>query len=108
MSIRGIDTQIMINRTTDMARDASAMMKRPEVNQDILAAQQKLSDAQDQTRVKGTEQSEMETIRADEDGGSGSEYEGDGKGRNKDGENNEDVPKSMLVPRGNNIIDIKV
>jgi len=108
MSIRGIDTQIMVTRTPDYAREASAIQKRPEVTQELLAAAQKLSDAQDQSRVKGSEHSEMETIRTDVDGGSGGAYGEGGEKNRGDEEKDGEIPKGMLVPPGNNVIDIKV
>jgi len=108
MSIRGIDTQIMISRLTDNVRDASALQKRPEFVQDALAAQGRINDAQDQTRVVKTAASEMERIRTDVDDGGGAGYadgsEDDGSGKKK----KEEIDPDMLVPPGNNRIDIKV
>jgi len=106
MSIKGIDTQIMVTRTPDVARDASALIKRPEVNQEFLAVQQKAADAHNQSRVKGTEQSEMETIRTDVDGGG---YGGGGsEGQENENEEDGEIPMGMRVPPGNNLIDIRV
>jgi len=98
----------MITRSADFAKDASAMQKRPEMTQDFLAVKQKMSDAHDQSRVKGTEQTEMESIRTDVEGGAGSGYDRfDGEpeeGEEDDGE----IPVDLRVPPGNNVIDIKV
>jgi len=108
MSIKGIDAQIMITRTPDYARDASAAHKRPEMTQEYLAAQTKISDAIAKGRVAGSEHSEMETIRTDVDGGAGGTYEGQGEGKHgEDGEDGE-IPPDLRVPPGNNIIDIRV
>ena len=106
MSIRGIDTQIMISRLTDNIRDTSAMQKRPEVAQDTLAAQGRISNAQDQTRVAKTLETEMEQIRSDVDEGGGAGYGGSGEGSGKEQE--EETDPDMLVPPGNNKIDIMV
>jgi len=108
MSIKGIDAQIMITRTPDFARDASTAQKRPEMTQSFLAAQTKMSDAIAQGRVAGTEQSEMEMIRTDVDGGSGNEYEGEGEGKKGKDEKEGEIPQNLRVPPGNNIIDIRV
>ena len=108
MSIKGIDAQIMITRTPDYARDASAAQKRPEMTQDFLAAQTKMHDAIAKGRVAGSEQSEMETIRTDVDGGSGSSYEGEGEGKHGEGGEDGEIPRDLRVPPGNNIIDIRV
>ena len=106
MSIRGIDTQIMISRLTDNIRDTSAMQKRPEVAQDTLAAQGRINDAQDQTRVAKSLETEMEQIRPDVDDGGGAGYGGGGGGQGK--EQDEEIDPDMLVPPGNNKIDIMV
>ena len=106
MSIRGIDSQIMITRTADASRDASALQKRPEVAQDYQAQQSKVQEARDQTRVAKTLESEMENIRADEDGGGNGGYES-GSGMGSGGDEPED-DFSTLVPPSNNMIDIKI
>ena len=108
MSIKGIDTQIMINRATDLVRDASAMQKSAEVQQQFLAAQQKAADAQSQSKVSATKESEMENIKTDVDGRSGGGPGGGSGGSGSKEEDNEEIPSGMLVPPGNNIIDIKV
>ena len=107
MSIRGIDTQIMINRTAEFSKDASAMMKRPEVQQEFLAAQQKVSDAQAQGKVLQTQESEMENIRTDVDGGGLGGGGGEGAEPDED-EKKGDSARAMLVPPGNNVIDITI
>ena len=107
MSIRGIDSQIMITRSPDFARETSFVQQRPEVNQQILAEQQKITVAQEQTRVKETEEAEMEGIRTDEDGGNESEYDSHGRRRKKSKEEETNNPV-FLVPPSNNILDIRV
>lgn len=106
MSIRGIDTQIMISRLLDNVKDTSAVQKRPEVAQDTLAAQAKVSATQEQSKVAKTMESDMERIRADVDGGSGAGYEGDG-GHGKDKEKDELEPGSF-VPMERHFIDITI
>jgi len=105
MSIRGIDSQIMITRSPDFARENSAIQHRPEVNQQILAEQQKVTAAQEQSRVKQTEEAEMEGIRTEEDGGGNSEYDGSG-GHAPEEEEDELSKPGMLVPPSNHILDI--
>ena len=107
MSIRGIDTQIMINRLPDNAKEVSEVLKRPEVLQDILGNKSKLNDVIDQTKVAKTLEAEMEQIRTDVDEGSGNEYSGsDKKGRK--GKDSIDEDPEMLVPMEKHIIDIKI
>ena len=110
MSIRGIDTQMMITRSSDLVRDVSATQNRPEVNQASLAAHEKFVAAQDQSRVQATLESEMEQIRPDEEGESGNEYEGSGrKGHRNEKENEEDKADTGLkVGQSDHVIDIMV
>ena len=108
MSIKGIDTQIMISRLPDNARDTSALLKRPEVFQDTLAAQTKVNDAQEQSKVIKTTESEMEEIRADVEGGSGGAAgSGGGAGHNED-EQNDELEPGTYVPAEKHFIDITV
>lgn len=108
MSIKGIDTQIMISRLPDNSKDTSAVQKKPEVWQDQLGQQSKINDAQMQSKVAKTSESEMEAIRPDVDeGGSGAGgYDGSqGSGR---GEEDEKPKPGMLVPPDRHIIDITI
>ena len=106
MSIRGIDTQIMITRTADFARETSSTQRHPETTQEHLAAQTKVESAQDQSRVAATNESEMENIRTDEDG-SGSGASGGGSGSEEE-EMTEEQKKELLVAPGDHdqLIDI--
>ena len=109
MSIRGIDAQMMITRSPDFVRDASAMQKKPEMMQEHLAAAQKINDAQDQTKVSKTAESGMEKIRADDDGGTAGGYGGGGGGSEESEDEQGDRPDSGLyVAPGNNTIDITI
>ena len=107
MSIKGIDSQIMLSRLPDNVKEASSIQKKPELMQEFLATQGKLNDAQDQTRVAKTSEAEMENIRTDVDGGSGNDG---GEENEKSGEKNEmdEVDPDMLVPPGHNVIDITI
>ena len=108
MSIKSIDSQIMMARTTDISRDTSALQKRPEVAQDTLAAQERINAAQDQSRIAETMESEMTEIRPDEDGAGGGEYEG-GHGHGSEEDDEEAGPVlNMYVPASNNVIDIRI
>ena len=108
MSIKSIDSQIMIARTTEFSKDTSTVQKRPEIAQEYLAAREKINDAQDQSRVAKTFESKLSELRPDEDGGGnggGGGESGPGSGKNKkDGETDPD----MLVPPVKSVIDIRV
>jgi len=110
MSIRGIDTQIMITRATDFVREANSVQRQPEIAQDHLAAQAKIESTQDQSRVNATTESEMENIRTDvdEDGSNASGEEQ--SNRKKQNEDPEDVPVDLRVAPAlhDQLIDITV
>jgi len=108
MSIKGIDTQIMIQRSTDFARDTSNILKHPETAQEFLATQTKINSAQEQSRVAATTETENEEIRTDVDGGSGGEYSGGGGSDEEDEEFAEEQRIALLVPPSQNIIDITI
>ena len=109
MSIRGIDTQIMITRTADFVRETSSVQKQPEVTQDYLAVQTKIESAQEQSRVAATNESEMENIRTDKDG-EGSGAEGNNDSRQEEQEMTEEQQKELLVAPApyDQLIDIHV
>jgi len=104
MSIKGIDSQIMIARTADFSKDTSAVQKKPEVTQEYLAVQEKINDAQDQTRVAKTSETDKAELRPDDGGGDGS---GGGGGSGKKKKNGE-TEVEMLVPPSDSVIDIWV
>ena len=95
MSIRGIDTQIMITRTADFARETSTTQRQPESNLEHLATQTKVESAHDQSRVASTTESEMDNIRTDVDG-SGSGAAGGGSGQEEE-EMTEEQKRELLV-----------
>jgi len=107
MSVKSIDTQIMIARTADISRDTSVLQKKPEVAQEYLAVQEKINDAQDQSRIAKTLETKLSELREDEAGGGGGTYGESGSGAENDKEDGE-LDGDMLVPPGDSIIDIKV
>jgi len=109
MSIRGIDTQMMITRLPDNVKEASDIQKRPEHAQQSLAYQAKLNEAQEQMRIAKTMGAEMENIRTDVDGSSGNAYEGEGSESGVSDENEDsESENTLMVPPGSNTIDIRV
>ena len=96
MSIRGIDTQIMVQRTTDIAKETSNIQRHPETTQEHLAAQQKIESSHDQSRVAATLEAENEEIRTDVDE-EGSGASGGGSGRSEEEEMTEEQKKELLV-----------
>ena len=109
MSIKGIDTQIMVTRTADIMRDNIAAQKKPEITQDYLAVQAKVNEAHDQKRVSRKSEVELPKLRAEDGGGGGGGAAGGG-GHRKSGkdERGGKLDGDALVPPGDNVIDIKV
>jgi len=97
MSIRGIDTQMMITRATDLIRETSSAQRHPETSQEFAAAQQKAESNLDQSRVSATVEAEMENIRTDVDG-SGSGAAGGEGSQDEEEEMTEEQKKELLVP----------
>ena len=108
MAIRGIDTQIMMNRLTDNVKEASELLKRPEVVQDLLGNRGRINDAQEQQRVAKMSETAMESIRADVDGGSSNEYEETGGEKHNAEQENTEAPQEFYVPAERHYVDIKI
>ena len=111
MSIRGIESQLMVTRSTDQLRDVGAMAKRPELTQDQLAELQKAMSAHQQKKVAETAESEMQKIKTDEDGSNGGGGASGGGRGDADSEQEgaeAHVNRAMLVPASDNVIDIKI
>ncbi len=66
MSIRGIDTQLMVNRTMDLSKDVHAMNRRETVAQEQFAQQLKAATEEQQEQVQTVEEPEGGRIRNDE------------------------------------------
>jgi hypothetical protein len=108
MSIRGIDTQIMITRATELVRETSSLQRHPETSQEYLAAQQKADSDHDQGRVIATTETEMENIRTDEDG-EGSGAAGGGSKRDEQEQHNPHDDDLLVAPADHEqIIDITI
>ena len=108
MSIKAIDSQIMVARTADFSRDTSALQKKPEIAQDYLAFREKINDAQDQTRVAKSLDSRKQELRTGDEGGGSAGYDGGGGSGSGEGDKDDEPAPNMFVPPGNSIIDIIV
>jgi len=112
MSIRAIDTQMMVTRTTDMVREASPLLKNPETFQAQLANLGMRESAENQSKVLATTEADMENIKADENGsGNGATGGGKGSDAEEDGDSyNQNKDSELRVGRSshNSLIDITV
>ena len=110
--IKGIDTQIMVARTTDVSRDASLMSKFGDVAQDNKAMKAQLESEIQQQQVQQEEETDKADLRPDEDGSAGAEYEASGGKGGRRGKGNVEEDDLLLpgtfVPRSLNNIDIIV
>jgi len=108
MSIGAIDTQIMIVRLLDRVWEASAEQKRVERSQEFHAHLGKTISAKERSRVNATSLVEMDSIRAKIDGHVSEGNGGNGGyalGRYKESEL---IDQDLVVPAGENKIDIMV
>jgi len=96
MSIRGIDTQMMIARATEVVRETSSLQRHPETTQEHIAAQTKTDSSLDQSRVAATTEAEMENIRTDVDGSGSGAAGGEGSEQNEE-EMTDDQKAELLV-----------
>jgi len=107
MSIRGIDTQIMITRTADFARETSSIQRQPETNLEHLASQTKVESAHDQSRVQSATESEMDNVRTDVDGSGSGAAGGGGSGQDKEETPEEQIRELLVAPaQHDQLIDI--
>jgi len=109
MSIKGIDTQLMITRATDFVKETSNIQRHPEQTQAFTAAQTKAESTHDQSRVKATNESEMDNVRTDADGSGSGAAGGGGSGRGEDGMTDEQRAELLVAPAAHDqLIDIVV
>lgn len=107
MSIRGIDTQIMITRSADLARETSAAQNNPRFSQDFMAAQNIRDSAENQSRVLATDEAILEEMKPDSEGSGSGAAGGEGRERGEE-ELTEEQQKELLVAPADHdyIIDI--
>ncbi|MDR3278764.1 MAG: hypothetical protein LBT12_08315 [Oscillospiraceae bacterium] len=71
MSIKGIDAQIMVARTTEYVRETDHQMRRNELMQDYLNVQGKLANEAEGQNVIKTVKAEASALHLDEKGADG-------------------------------------
>jgi hypothetical protein len=109
MSIKGIDAQMMIARTTEYVKDSAVQLKKSELTQDYLTAQALKDEAIEKTKVakpQGAEKLGL-ALEADRKHASGGDSGGRKDKKDEGALDGEDGP-GQLVPPGNNIIDVRV
>ncbi|MDR1588981.1 MAG: hypothetical protein LBS51_02185 [Oscillospiraceae bacterium] len=107
MSLKGIDAQIMVTRTTDASRESSRMAYRGELAQDYLSVQARVESDVGRERVAKTTKPEQAEFHPDDGGGSGAADDGgaDAGGGEQRGASTGD---EYLVPAEEHIIDIRI
>lgn len=107
MSIKGIDSQIMVTRTAELAKEASSQIKKNETTQTHLAFQTAATEAEKKISVQTLQESQESELKLDLD--KESAHSGHHKGESGSEKKDEEETSSInYVPPGNNIIDIKV
>jgi len=108
MSIKGIDAQIMITRTAELARDSSAQLRRNELMQDYLAAQTRALETQEKKSVAKTLNTQKGELRPDNDReGNGRDWSGDER-EAREREQADQEQLAQLAPTGPHTIDITI
>ncbi len=107
MALSGIDAQIVTQRATDVAKDASVINKRNDLMQDYMALQRKAEDELHDSMVAKLERKDDPRI-AQEHGGTGQFYE-EGQPKKKaqsdaDGEEEDEEPGIIT----SNKVDIRI
>ena len=107
MSIKGIDAQIMITRAAQLAKENSTIVRKDELTQEYLAAQQKAAGERDQKAVLRSAEAEGAPVHLEKDGKSG--HGRDRKQNEKrDWEESAGDPAGTLVPSVEQKIDITI
>lgn len=73
MSIRGIDSQMMITRSTEFLQDANSQLKGAERMQDFIAVQRQSEADRNQVSVSKAEGASEAELHLENEGGDGSE-----------------------------------
>jgi len=102
-----MDKQIMILRSIDFSRDVSAMQKRAEIAQDHLASTEKARAALGKSKVQGARRVEMEEIRPDSSNGTSYAPPVNAHRPGIAISRHSWTYDTLLVPPGENIIDIR-
>jgi hypothetical protein len=109
MAIHGIDTQIMVTRSADFARDTVAAANKDAFRQDFLNIQVQAREEHDnQSVAKAEKGDEARLYTGEEDGGGGL---GGGGGDSAPLENESPEPEAPKIPTSpyeGTIIDIQV
>lgn len=111
MSMRGIDAQIMVQRTTDYTRETADQVRRGDQTQSFLAARQQAESEITERTVVHTDQPGQAALQ-NERHGSGRERQDGGEGRpaENDGGREQPTEQELLSAPGTHgsVIDILV
>ena len=108
MSIKGIDAQIMIMRSAELARETSNQQKKRELTQDYMNIQVAEFERQKKQMVQKANESEKLRLQTDKDGGGekAASYR-----QESDDDKGEDTQEELQVapdPSDKHVIDIKI
>lgn len=103
MSLKGIDSQLMVTRTAEAGKDTANQMRKDINAQEFLSAQSRVMQEQGKQTVAGPEEAYQGQLRPDKDG---AKDRRGGRGQKK----NEGKPDDGELPVGfkENKIDIKI
>ena len=73
--LKGIEAQLMITRTADLAKDASAIQRKNDLARDYLAVQAQTLAVNEKQQVAQTTKTQMLAIHKDKQGSAQQEYQ---------------------------------
>ena len=110
MSIKGIDSQLMITRAAELMKDSSVQLKKNELMQDFLAVQSKVIEEHEKQKVaraQETQEAEIQLER-DRDSAQGERQGGASKRKKEETQDPNQKLLEQLDSTGNHKIDIKI
>ena len=106
MSIKGIDTQIMVTRAAELAKESSNQIKRNELMQDYMSVQGRLIEEHEKQMVTGLNEAQEVAIQREREGSRGGAF-AEGQARGESSLSDQELDEELLSGE-NHIIDIKV
>lgn len=106
MSIKGIDTQIMVTRSSELAKESSNQLRRTDLMQDYLNVHAAELERHKQKMVLKTVATEQAKLHTDKDGSGGSTASRTMYKEKKQSDETPDELKILPDPNDKHLIDI--
>ena len=100
MSIRAIDSQMMITRAAALSKDASSEIQKAQLNSEYQAAQTRVINEKERNSVQQADEADTVEILTDKDGANKDDPRGGGKKRRRDAKEGEKPASELQVASG--------